>query len=90
MTLQVVEYSEKAIAVYGDTKEIKDKLKALGGRFNFRLRGGAGWIFSKKKQAEVEELVNRYATDNTADPAAGMIQAEQEAAFDRFAQENNI
>ena len=39
---QVIDYSEKAIAVVGDTREIKDKLKALGGRFNPRLSCGAG------------------------------------------------
>lgn len=54
---QVIDYSEKAIAVVGDTRDIKDKLKALGGRFNPRLSCGAGWIFSKKQQAEVEKLL---------------------------------
>lgn len=43
--IRIVDYSEKAIAVYGDTKSIKDKLKSLGGRFNPRLREGTGWIF---------------------------------------------
>lgn len=47
--VQVIEYSPKAVAVIGDTKPIKDKLKALGGRFNFRLSCGAGWIFPINK-----------------------------------------
>lgn len=45
--LQLVDYSEKAFVLIGDTKAIKDKLKELGGRFNARLSCGAGWIFSK-------------------------------------------
>lgn len=49
--LQVVDYSEKAVAVFGDTKQHAGKLKELGGRFNARLKCGAGWIFSKKKEA---------------------------------------
>ena len=49
--LQVVDYSEKAVAVIGDTKPHAGKLKELGGRFNARLKCGAGWIFSKKKEA---------------------------------------
>lgn len=53
--LQIVDYSEKAIAVIGDTKSVKDELKALGGKFNFRLTCGAGWIFSKTKESEVRE-----------------------------------
>lgn len=51
--LQVVDYSEKAVAIVGDTKPHAEKLKELGGRFNARLRCGAGWIFSKKKEAAV-------------------------------------
>lgn len=50
----LVEYSEKAIAVFGDTKSIKDELKAMGGRFNSRLTFNgqklAGWIFPKSKE----------------------------------------
>lgn len=52
-TYNIVDYSEKAIAVTGDTKNVKDKLKELGGRFNSHLSCGAGWIFSKKKEADV-------------------------------------
>jgi hypothetical protein len=54
--IQIIEYSEKAIAVIGETKPIKDKLKELGGRFNFRLTCGAGWIFPKAKLPEIEAL----------------------------------
>ncbi len=53
-TIQIIEYSEKAIAVIGDTKPIKDKLKELGGRFNFRLTCGAGWIFPKTQLSQLQ------------------------------------
>ena len=50
----VVEYSEKAIAVFGETRAIKDELKAMGGKFNSRLTFNgkrlAGWIFSKSQE----------------------------------------
>ena len=50
----LVEYSTKAVAVFGETKAIKDELKAMGGRFNSRLTFGgkklAGWIFSKSQE----------------------------------------
>ena len=55
--LSIVDYSEKAIAVTGDTRALADTLKALGGRFNARLSCGAGWIFSKRKEAEVREAL---------------------------------
>lgn len=51
--LQVIDYSEKAFAIIGETKVIKVTLKELGGKYNPKLRCGAGWIFSKKKQANV-------------------------------------
>ncbi len=57
----IVNYSEKAIALFGDTRPIKDKLSAIGGRFNGRLthegEKGAGWIFQKTKEAQVRELI---------------------------------
>lgn len=55
--LQIVDYSEKAIALIGDTKTIKDQLKRMGGRFNPRLSCGIGWIFPKSKLAEVQKFV---------------------------------
>jgi len=55
--LQIVDYSEKAIAVVGDTKTIKEQLKQLGGRFNPKLSCGAGWVFPKSKLAEVQKFV---------------------------------
>lgn len=53
----LVEYSAKAVAVFGNTKAIKDELKAMGGRFNSRLTFGgqrtAGWIFSKSQEQKL-------------------------------------
>lgn len=56
--IKVVEYSEKSFALVGaKTKELKNELAALGGSFNFRLTCGAGWIFSNKKRAEVDQFL---------------------------------
>lgn len=55
---QIIDYSEKAIAVLGDTKIIKDQLKNLGGRFNAHLNCGAGWIFPKTKLEALKALLN--------------------------------
>lgn len=56
--IQIIQYSEKAIAVIGNTKPIKDTLKGLGGRFNFRLSCGAGWIFPKTKMDELVQALS--------------------------------
>ena len=59
--LEIVEYSEKAIAVFGDTKPIKNVLKGLNGLFraNLTYKGErrAGWIYSKKQETKVREAL---------------------------------
>ena len=61
LNIFIVDYSEKAVAVFGDTKEIKEQLKSLGGRFNkFLTHNGEkkpGWIFKKEQLEELEKLV---------------------------------
>lgn len=62
--LYMVDYTEKSVAVFGDTKSVKDVLKKLCGRFNPVLkdptRGGMtapGWIFQKtSRQAAIAAL----------------------------------
>ena len=56
--VQIIDYSEKAIAVVGDTRAIKETLKSLGGRFNNRLSCGAGWIFPKSKEATIKATLS--------------------------------
>ena len=55
--VSIIDYSEKAIAVIGNTKPIKDKLKELNGRFNFRLSCGPGWIFPKNRFEEIRQAL---------------------------------
>lgn len=61
--IQIVMYSEKSIALFGDTKEHKEQLKKLGCKFNpFLVRDGKktpGWIASKKRINEVESYIKR-------------------------------
>ena len=56
--LKIVGYSDKAFAVIGETKPIKSQLAVLGGKFNPHLKCGAGWIFSRKKLDDVQNLLN--------------------------------
>lgn len=56
-SINIIEYSERAFAVVGDTKAVKDALKKMGGSFNSKLSCGAGWIFSNKKREEVEKFI---------------------------------
>jgi hypothetical protein len=58
----IVDYSEKSVAVFGETKAIKEQLAALGGRFNkYLTQNGqkcAGWVFPKSKKPELQQLLN--------------------------------
>lgn len=59
--LEIVEYSEKAIAVFGDTKPIKNVLKGLNGLFRANLTYNgerrAEWIYSRKQEQKVHETL---------------------------------
>lgn len=83
----MVDYSAKAVAVIGDTKAIKDDLKAMGGRFNRALtiegERVAGWIFSKAKEADLMEYINNLnsqpGTLEDVEPMAAPEAIEAEA-----------
>lgn len=64
----IIDYSDKAIAVTGDTRKIAAELRALGGRFNSRLSCGPGWIFSARKRAEIEALLAGSHSNTQARP----------------------
>jgi hypothetical protein len=56
--VRLEQYTEKSIAVFGNTQPIKDKLKELGGKFNSNLRGQPGWIFTLSSRPRVEEYIS--------------------------------
>lgn len=62
LSFEMVDYSEKSFALFGDTYPIKDKLEELGGSFNYNLKYGnnkrPGYIFSKKKEEKVRKELN--------------------------------
>ena len=62
MSLSIFDYSERAIAVFGETKNYKNKLTEIGGKYNASLNDDgekkAGWIFPKSKKNIVQQLEN--------------------------------
>ena len=67
-SVTVCKYSEKAIAVIGNTRPFADVLRANGGRFNARLSCGAGWIFqATKRDCIIEALKAAGATVRESD-----------------------
>ena len=58
---KIVNYSERSVAVFGNSKALRDRFKALGGKFNSSLKwdgaSRAGWIFCKGQLEEVRLVI---------------------------------
>lgn len=67
--LNIDEYSEKAFVVRGDTKPYKDNLLNRHGKWNPNLKGGAGWIFSKRHLPIMKLFVDRVNRRMTPIPS---------------------
>lgn len=51
------DYTDKSFAVRGDTTKFATELKALNGKWISLSTGGKGWMFSKRRLAEVAKLL---------------------------------
>jgi len=57
--LMVSDYNEKSIKVEGtDNRNYMPQWKSLRGRYNSRLKGGPGWIFSQTKREELLQVID--------------------------------
>ncbi len=58
---QIIHYSERGIALVGNTKPIKDRLKELNGRWcpNLQINGEPvkAWVFSIKREQQIKQLL---------------------------------
>jgi hypothetical protein len=74
MSINIVNYSEKSIAVLGETKPLKEHLSALGGKWNPSLTHNgekvAGWIFVTSKRDEVKKILMSYSQGTLGDAPA--------------------
>lgn len=65
--MELLDYTEKSFVVVGDTKNVKDQLKELGGRYNPNLTHPetkeklAAWVFSKKQKDKIQTFLNNPA-----------------------------
>ena len=59
----IIQYSPRSIAVFGDTKSIKDELKKMGGIYNPELKYNdekkPGWIFMNHIRKDLEKLLDK-------------------------------
>jgi hypothetical protein len=52
--LNVISYSDKAVAVVGDTYDVRHILRRIGGVWQPYLKCGKGWVFPKHKEALIK------------------------------------
>jgi len=71
--VQIVAYSEKSVAVIGETYPIRAKLKELGGRFNKFLSCGAGWIFPVTQLEELKQALTKPKEEPTLKDEIGSM-----------------
>lgn len=67
--VEVVGYSEKALAIFGNTRPLADELKAIGAKYNRALTYNgerrAGWIISRRKADELAEILGAPSDSHT-------------------------
>lgn len=69
--MEAEHYTDKSIAVFGETKPWKNDLKELGARFNPNLNGRPGWIISNRHETPLMEFLtqaNGGQIEPTPDP----------------------
>jgi|LakMenE01Jun11ns_1017448.scaffolds.fasta_scaffold9958446_13 hypothetical protein len=68
-SITIISYTEKSIAVIGDTKTYKDSLKNLGGKWNASLTNKEtgekfmGWIFYSSKKKDIQSWIDGGCQD---------------------------
>lgn len=74
-SIQIINYSEKSIALTGDTKPIKDKFRVDNkwlGRFNRNLNIDGmkqpGWVFPIKHKEYIQSLVSEFISSQNINP----------------------
>jgi len=84
--LLVENYTPKSIVVRGeDSKERKEDLKAIGGKWNSKLSTGPGWIFPVTKKEIVTKYIQtgcldgraKYQNENGPNDTRRIIELEQ-------------
>lgn len=79
------DYTQAAIALFGNTKPFLSEIKNIGGIFNARLKYNGstapGWIFPKTKLQGVRQLVNKINS--------GDIKPQEETSDDKKKERTN-
>lgn len=70
MSITLEQYSEKAIVLFGETEKVKDRIKALGGKYNSNLKGRPGWVFTNSSRPKLEAFLKSLEEGGIDTPAS--------------------
>ncbi len=84
--LTIGDYSDKSIVVSGNTRDVKEDLKRLGGKYNAKLRDGPGWIFPKT----LENVVRKYIETGEVEVMGARPKVVQKPQQDITTLENRV
>lgn len=89
--LCLTEYGEKAVVVHGTaTKEYKESIKALGGKWCNSLKGSinsGGWVFPKKYKDTVDAYVTKALESGAIE---SLLQWAQENTFKKTKKQSSV
>lgn len=81
--MNLINYSDKSFVITGNTKEYKEELKEMGGRWNSKLTCGSGWVFSLTKRKDVENWI-REKSENCTTPKESSPTKNNDIIFNNF------
>lgn len=75
----------RGYVVRGDTKEYKEELKTIGGKWNANLKeGGPGWIFASDKLDSIKKLIKK--TKNSPKKKGDIEESSEKTKYVTFSQ----
>ena len=80
--IRLEQYTEKCLAVFGNTEPYKEHLLSLGGKYNAHLRGLPGWIFVNSARQKIEDFISLTKTGTT--PVVSKPVARKQYSQDDF------
>ena len=83
-------YSEKSFVVRGETRECKEDLRALGGKWNSNLREGGAWIYSNAKKNAVEAYIRGEGMPQAKIPAKIPVRVRAKPSTGDYATKEDI
>lgn len=77
------DYNDRSFVVRGNTRLYKDQLRNLGGRWNPNLKGGCGWIFSKRQHEKKVDTWLKSLSETIAQASGHHLQVPKKVRVGR-------